>query len=340
MKVLGIETSCDDTGIAVYDNIQGLLINELYNQKRLHANYGGIVPELASREHANKIIFLIDKIFKKINVKKEIDLIAYTAGPGLSGSLLVGATFACSLGFSLNIPVLAVNHMEAHLLSPMLEYKSMKFPFIGLLVSGKHTQIIAAYKLGKYKILGTSLDDAAGEAFDKTAKLLGLKYPNGKELSNLAKKGVKSNLYFPRPMKNHSNLHFSFSGLKTFASNIIKNNILNFQQKANIAKAFEDAVIDILLIKTKKALLQQGWNNLVIAGGVSANKLLRKKSKIMMKEVFNGNTFYSSPQLCTDNGAMIAHLGSLHYNKTNISSLEIVIKPKWSLDNLSLSYNN
>lgn len=337
MKILGIETSCDDTGIAVYDNLQGLLVNELYNQKKIHANYGGIIPELASRTHSKKIIFLLDKIFKKINLKKDINLIAYTAGPGLVGSLLVGATFACSLGFSLNIPVLPVNHMEAHLLSPMLDSHLITFPFIGLLVSGKHTQIIAAYKLGKYEILGNSLDDAAGEAFDKISKLLGLKYPNGHELSNLAKKGVKINLKFPRPMKNHSNLNFSFSGLKTFAANIIKNKTLNFQQKANIAKAFEDAVVDILLIKTKRALNQKKWSNLVIAGGVSANKLLRKKSEIMMREVFNGKVFFARPEFCTDNGAMIAYLGSLYYKKKNIfPSLEITVKPKWPLDSLSL----
>ncbi|WP_348769468.1 tRNA (adenosine(37)-N6)-threonylcarbamoyltransferase complex transferase subunit TsaD [Buchnera aphidicola] len=332
MKVLGIETSCDDTGIAIYDSIKGLLINELYDQKEIHAYYGGIVPELASREHSKKIIFLIDKIFKKINIKKDIDLIAYTAGPGLVGSLLVGATFACSLGFSLNIPILPINHMEAHLLSPMLECKSITFPFIGLLVSGKHTQIVAAYKLGKYEILGNSLDDAAGEAFDKISKLLGLKYPNGQELSNLAMKGIKHNLYFPRPMKNDSSLNFSFSGLKTFVMNIIKDKILNYQEKANIAKAFEEAVIDILLIKAKKALYQKGWNNLVIAGGVSANKLLRQRSSIMMKKFFSGQVFYAASKFCTDNGAMIAYLGSLYYKKKNISSLEILIDPKWSLD--------
>ncbi|CAL4318423.1 tRNA N6-adenosine threonylcarbamoyltransferase [Buchnera aphidicola (Protaphis terricola)] len=334
MKVLGIETSCDDTGIAIYDDVKGLLINELYSQKKIHAKHGGIVPELASREHAKKIVILIDKIFQKIDMK-EIDFISYTAGPGLVGSLLVGATFAHSLGFSLNIPVLPVNHMEAHLLSPMLEFKSIKFPFIGLLVSGKHTQIIAAYKLGKYEILGTSVDDAAGEAFDKVSKLLGLKYPNGKELSDLAEKGVKSNLYFPRPMKNHCNLNFSFSGLKTFTANIIKNNILDIQEKANIAKAFEDAVVDILLIKTKKALYQKGWSNLVIAGGVSANKKLRKKSDIMMKKYFNSTVFYTSSKFCTDNGAMIAYLGFLRYKNLNKSSfLNILVKPKWSLDSL------
>lgn len=336
MKVLGIETSCDDTGIAIYDVSKGLLINELHSQKKIHANYGGIIPELASREHTRKIIFLLDKIFKKKNIMKEIDLIAYTAGPGLVGSLLVGATFACSLGFSLNIPVLPVNHMEAHLLSPMLEYKSIEFPFIALLVSGKHTQIIAAYKLGKYEILGNSLDDAAGEAFDKISKMLGLKYPNGRELSNLAAKGIKNYFYFPRPMIHHSSLNFSFSGLKTFTSKVIKNNILNIQQKANIARAFEDAVIDVLLIKTKKALYKKGWKRLVIAGGVSANSLLRKKSKDMMKKFFNGKVFYPQLKFCTDNGAMIAYLGSLRYKEASIiSPLEILVKPKWPIDNLS-----
>lgn len=335
MKVLGIETSCDDTGIAVYDVYKGLLINDLYSQKKIHVNYGGIIPELASREHTKKIVFLLDKVFQKINVAKEIDLIAYTAGPGLVGSLLVGATFACSLGFSLNIPVLPVNHMEAHLLSPMLECKSIEFPFIALLVSGKHTQIIAVYNLGKYEILGNSLDDAAGEAFDKVSKMLGLKYPNGRELSNLASKGIKDYFYFPRPMINHSNLNFSFSGLKTFVSNIVKNNVLNMQKKANIARAFEDAVIDILLIKTKKALFKKGWKRLVIAGGVSANIVLRKKSKDMMKKTFNGKVFYSSLKFCTDNGAMIAYLGSLRYKEACTTLLEILVKPKWSIDDLS-----
>ncbi|CAL4318467.1 tRNA (adenosine(37)-N6)-threonylcarbamoyltransferase complex transferase subunit TsaD [Buchnera aphidicola] len=336
MKVLGIETSCDDTGIAVYDVSRGLLINELYSQRKVHAHYGGIVPELASRVHAKKITILIDKVCKKINISNEIDLIAYTAGPGLVGSLLVGATFACSLGFSLNIPVLPVNHMEAHLLSPMLNYKSIKFPFIALLVSGKHTQIIAAHHLGKYEILGQSLDDAAGEAFDKVSKMLGLKYPTGRILSDLAARGIKDNLYFPRPMLNHSNLNFSFSGLKTFTFNTIKNSILNMQKKANIAKAFEDAVIDILLIKTKKALQKTGWKRLVIAGGVSANNVLRKRSKIMMNKFFNGKVFYSKLKLCTDNAAMIAYLGSLRHKDVNSSLVEIFVDPKWSIDKLNL----
>ncbi|AWH90701.1 tRNA (adenosine(37)-N6)-threonylcarbamoyltransferase complex transferase subunit TsaD [Buchnera aphidicola (Melanaphis sacchari)] len=335
MKVLGIETSCDDTGLALYDSSKGLLINELSNQKKIHSKYGGIVPELASRMHMKNIVRLLDKIKRKhINFMKEIDLIAYTAGPGFYSSLLVGATFAHSFSISLNIPIVAVNHMEAHLLSPMLNYKSIKFPFIGLLVSGKHTQIIAAHNVGKYEILGSSLDDAAGEAFDKIAKLLKLKFPNGNELSNLATKGIKDKFHFPRPMIHHKNLNFSFSGLKTFTAKIINENILNEQKKADIALAFEDAVIDILLIKTKKALVKKRWNKLVVAGGVSANKILRKKARIMMKNEFSGQAFYAEPKFCTDNGAMIAHLGFLYYKQARMFPLEIFIKSKWSISDL------
>ncbi|AEO08426.1 putative DNA-binding/iron metalloprotein/AP endonuclease [Buchnera aphidicola str. Ak (Acyrthosiphon kondoi)] len=335
MRILGIETSCDDTGIAVYDSKEGLLINEIYSQKKLHNMYGGIIPELASREHMTAIVFLLEKIFRKKNIAKSIDIIAYTAGPGLVGSLLVGATFACSLGLSLNIPVLPVHHMEAHLLSPMLDFKSIKFPFITLLVSGKHTQIIGAHRLGEYEILGNCLDDAAGEAFDKTAKLLGLKYPGGFELSKLACKGIKDSFCFPRPMIYHSDLNFSFSGLKTFAAQTIKKCDQSIQEKANIARAFEDAVIDILLIKTKKALKKKKWNRLVIAGGVSANYKLRKKSEKMVKKYFSGTVFYSRLEFCTDNGAMIAYLGSLRSKEAQKPQLEILVKPKWSISDLS-----
>jgi len=335
MKILGIETSCDDTGIAIYDSEKGLLENEVYNQKKLHNIYGGIVPELASREHMKAMIFLLKKFFKNKNISEYIDLIAYTAGPGLVGSLLVGATFACSLGLSLNIPVLPVHHMEAHLLSPMLNFKSIEFPFIALLVSGKHTQIIAAYRLGEYEILGNCLDDAVGEAFDKTAKLLGLKYPGGSELSKLACKGIKDYFYFPRPMIHHSSLNFSFSGLKTFAAQTINKCNQSTQEKANIARAFEDAVIDILLIKTKKALIKKKWKRLVIAGGVSANYYLRKKSKKMVEKYFNGTVFYSNLEFCTDNGAMIAYLGLLRHKEARNPQLEILVKPKWSISDLS-----
>ncbi|WP_422667522.1 tRNA (adenosine(37)-N6)-threonylcarbamoyltransferase complex transferase subunit TsaD [Buchnera aphidicola] len=334
MKILGIETSCDDTGIAIYDSNDGFLINQLYHQSDLHNFNGGIIPELAARMHMKSMVQFLDEIFKKKNIMSDIDLIAYTAGPGLTGSLLVGATFACSLGFFLNIPVLPVNHMEAHLLSPMVYLNSIPFPFIGLLVSGKHTQLVYAEKLGQYKLLGDSLDDAAGEAFDKTAKLLGLKYPGGPSISKLAQMSINNKLYFPRPMIYHSNLNFSFSGLKTFTANIIKKSNPSIEEKANIAQAFEDSVIDILLIKSKKALKNTGLNRLVISGGVSANILLRKKSKIMMKNYFNGEVFFADSTLCTDNGAMIAYLGFLHRKKVKNTNLEIIIKPKWSIHNI------
>ncbi|QIQ41676.1 MAG: tRNA (adenosine(37)-N6)-threonylcarbamoyltransferase complex transferase subunit TsaD [Buchnera aphidicola (Microlophium carnosum)] len=334
MRILGIETSCDDTGVAIYDSKEGLLINEVCSQKKIHNIHGGIIPELASREHMKAMILLLKKIFRKKNMVKYIDIIAYTAGPGLVGSLLVGATFACSLGLSLNIPVLPVHHMEGHLLSPMLDFKSIEFPFIALLVSGKHTQIIGAHKFGEYEILGNCLDDAAGEAFDKTAKLLGLKYSSGSELSKLACKGIKDCFHFPRPMIQHSSLNFSFSGLKTFTAQKINECNQSMQEKANIARAFEEAVIDVLLIKTKKALKKQKWKRLVIAGGVSANYNLRKKSEKMVKKYFNGTVFYSSVELCTDNGAMIAYLGSLRHKEAQNPQLEILVKPRWSISDL------
>ncbi|QCI21954.1 tRNA (adenosine(37)-N6)-threonylcarbamoyltransferase complex transferase subunit TsaD [Buchnera aphidicola] len=331
MKILGIETSCDDTGIAIYDYKKGLLINEIYNQNILNDKNGGIIPELASRQHMESITFLLHKILKRKHFMKDIDLIAYTAGPGLVSSLLVGATFACSLGFALNIPVVPVNHMEAHLLSPFIECKSIEFPFIALLVSGKHTQIIGVHELGCYELLGNCLDDAVGESFDKIAKLLDLKSPGGSELSKLALIGNKNYFHFPRPMIHHSNLNFSFSGLKTCVTNMIKKCDKSLQTKANIARAFEDAVIDTLLIKTKQALKEKKWNRLVIAGGVSSNYPLRKKSEKMMKKDFNGKVFYARLNFCTDNAAMIAYLGCLRYKEASKCLLDIVVKPKWSI---------
>lgn len=335
MKVLGIETSCDDTGIAVYDSTKGLLINEIYNQKKIHQIYKGIVPELASRKHFESMTVLLKKIFKNDKIINCIDLIAYTAGPGLVGSLLIGATFACSLGFSMNIPVLPVNHMEAHLLFPVLEFNTIKFPFISLLVSGKHTQIIAVYGIGKYELLGDCLDDAAGEAFDKIANLLGLKYPGGVELSKLALKGVKNYFCFPRPMTQQKNLNFSFSGLKTHVASIIQKSNKNIQEKANIARAFEEAVIDTLLMKTKKALKEKKWKRLVIAGGVSANHLLRKKAAKMMQKKFGGKVFYAGLPFCTDNAAMIAYLGFLRRKEGKKPFLDILVKPRWSIVNMN-----
>ncbi|QNS01806.1 MAG: tRNA (adenosine(37)-N6)-threonylcarbamoyltransferase complex transferase subunit TsaD [Buchnera aphidicola (Pentalonia nigronervosa)] len=335
MKILGIETSCDDTGIAIYDSERGLLFHRVFNQNALHNIHGGIVPEIAARKHVQNIVLLFKNMLVKNNFFNKINYISYTAGPGLASSLLVGSTFAHALGMCLNIPVIPINHMEAHLLSPMLECKSIKFPFIALLASGKHTQIVFASKLGSYELLGRSLDDAAGEAFDKIAKLLGLSYPGGIELSKLARKGIKNRFCFPRPMIRHANLDFSFSGLKTFATNIIKQYDKNMQEKANIARAFEDAVVDILLIKIKKALQQKKQKRLIIAGGVSANAMLRKKAKLMMEKHFNGEVFYVRPEFCTDNAAMIAYVGFLRHKKAeSINQLKILVKPKWSISEL------
>ncbi|QJC28197.1 tRNA (adenosine(37)-N6)-threonylcarbamoyltransferase complex transferase subunit TsaD [Enterobacteriaceae endosymbiont of Plateumaris braccata] len=334
MLVMGIETSCDDTAISIYDSIHGLLCNNVYNQK-IHKKYKGIVPELAARQHLKKIIPLIKKTLffsrKKIN---EINMIAYTAGPGLINSLMIGAIMAHTLGFSLKIPVIPINHIEGHLLSIMLEKKKPDFPFIVLVVSGGNTQLIYVYKFGKYKILGHNIDDAAGEALDKIAIMLGLNFPGGKNLSKIAKFGISKRFIFPRPMiKNKNNLNFSFSGLKTFTKNFInKYNFLNFQTKADIACAFEDAVIDTLFIKSLWALEKYKIKKLVISGGVSANKKLRsylikkfKKTKIKI--------FYNTTKLCTDNAAMIAYVGiKKFYQKNNYISHNIIINNKLKLN--------
>ncbi|QJC28650.1 tRNA (adenosine(37)-N6)-threonylcarbamoyltransferase complex transferase subunit TsaD [Enterobacteriaceae endosymbiont of Plateumaris consimilis] len=334
MLVMGIETSCDDTAISVYDNVDGLLSNNVYSQK-IHKKYKGIVPELAARQHLKKIIPLIKKtlIFsqKKIN---EIDLIAYTAGPGLVSSLIIGATMAHTLGFSLNIPVIPINHIEGHLLSIMLEKKKLNFPFIVLVVSGGNTQLIYVYDFEKYKILGYSIDDAAGEALDKIAIMLGLNFPGGKNLSKIAQFGVSKRFIFPRPMtKNKNNLNFSFSGLKTFTKNFInKYNFLDFQTKADIACAFEDAIIDTLFIKSLWALEKYKIKKLVISGGVSSNKKLRlylikklKKNKIQI--------FYNTTKLCTDNAAMIAYVGIKKFHKkNNCVPYDIIIDSKLKLN--------
>ena len=285
MRVLGIETSCDETGIAIYDDEKGLLANQLYSQVKLHADYGGVVPELASRDHVRKTVPLIQAALKEAGLTaKEIDAVAYTAGPGLVGALLVGATVGRSLAFAWGVPAIPVHHMEGHLLAPMLEDNPPAFPFVALLVSGGHTQLISVTGIGQYELLGESIDDAAGEAFDKTAKLLGLDYPGGPMLSKLASQGVEKRFVFPRPMTDRPGLDFSFSGLKTFAANTIRNNENDDQTRADIARAFEDAVVDTLMIKCKRALDQTGFKRLVMAGGVSANRTLRAKLAEMMQK--------------------------------------------------------
>ncbi|TNH43671.1 tRNA (adenosine(37)-N6)-threonylcarbamoyltransferase complex transferase subunit TsaD [Photorhabdus luminescens] len=334
MRVLGIETSCDETGIAIYDDKAGLLANQLYSQIKLHADYGGVVPELASRDHIRKTVPLIQAALKEAGLTcKDIDAVAYTAGPGLVGALLVGATIGRSLAFAWDVPAIPVHHMEGHLLAPMLEDNSPEFPFVALLVSGGHTQLISVTGIGKYELLGESIDDAAGEAFDKTAKLLGLDYPGGPILSRMAQKGEAGRFVFPRPMTDRPGLDFSFSGLKTFAANTIRSNSDDEQTRADIARAFEDAVVDTLAIKCKRALEETGFKRLVMAGGVSANRTLRTKMEEVMAKL-GGEVFYARPEFCTDNGAMIALAGMIRLKGEVSDSLGVTVKARWPLSEL------
>jgi len=345
MRILGIETSCDETGIAVYDDEKGLLSHELYSQVKLHADYGGVVPELASRDHVRKIIPLIEKAMEDANTKpSEIDGVAFTQGPGLVGALLVGSSVGRSLAYAWNVPAVGVHHMEGHLLAPMLEDHAPAFPFVALLVSGGHSMLVKVEGIGQYEVLGESIDDAAGEAFDKTAKLLGLDYPGGPLLAKLAEKGEAGHYKFPRPMTDRPGLDFSFSGLKTFAANTIRdadltdNTDLTAQQveqtKANIAYAFQEAVVDTLIIKCKRALKQTGMKRLVIAGGVSANTMLRAEMKALMQDL-KGEVFYPSLAYCTDNGAMIAYAGMQRLKVGETLALSSQAKPRWPLDTLT-----
>ncbi|PVZ85096.1 tRNA (adenosine(37)-N6)-threonylcarbamoyltransferase complex transferase subunit TsaD [Serratia sp. S1B] len=334
MRVLGIETSCDETGIAVYDDQAGLLANQLYSQVKLHADYGGVVPELASRDHVRKTVPLIQAALKEAGLSAaDIDGVAYTAGPGLVGALLVGATIGRALAFAWNVPSVPVHHMEGHLLAPMLEDNPPAFPFVALLVSGGHTQLIRVNGVGEYTLLGESIDDAAGEAFDKTAKLLGLDYPGGPLLSKMAQQGTPGRFTFPRPMTDRPGLDFSFSGLKTFAANTIRANGNDEQTQADIAWAFEDAVVETLAIKCKRALEQTGLKRLVVAGGVSANRTLRHKLAEMMQKR-RGEVFYARPEFCTDNGAMIAYAGMIRLKNGGNSELSVSVRPRWPLAEL------
>ncbi|ESP93018.1 MULTISPECIES: tRNA (adenosine(37)-N6)-threonylcarbamoyltransferase complex transferase subunit TsaD [Pseudoalteromonas] len=334
MRILGIESSCDETGIAIYDDEQGLLAHQLYSQVKVHADYGGVVPELASRDHVRKTIPLIEAAFKQAGCGPDsLDGIAYTAGPGLVGALLVGTSIGRSLAFGWNIPAVAVHHMEGHLLAPMLEEEKPEFPFVALLVSGGHTMMVKVAGIGEYEILGESVDDAAGEAFDKTAKLLGLDYPGGPLLAKLATQGTADRFVFPRPMTDRPGLDFSFSGLKTAAANTIKNEGDDLQTKADIAHAFQSAVIDTLAIKCKRALKQTGIKRLVIAGGVSANVELRTKLERMMQGM-KGRVYYPRTEFCTDNGAMIAFAGMQRLKAGHTAPLDMKTQPRWPLDSL------
>jgi N6-L-threonylcarbamoyladenine synthase len=336
MLVLGIESSCDETGVALYDTNKGLIGHELYSQVKLHEEYGGVVPELASRDHVRKLIPLTEKLLDGHGLsKKSLNAIAYTSGPGLIGALMVGASFGRSLAFALNIPAIEVHHMEGHLLAPMLDNQPPQPPFVALLVSGGHTQLIHVKSIGDYTLLGESIDDAAGEAFDKTAKLLDLGYPGGPRLAALAEKGIPGRYTFPRPMTDRPGCDFSFSGLKTFAANHIKA-AESEQDKADIAYAFQEAVVDTLLIKCKRALKAAQCESLVLAGGVSANTLLREKFEEYGKNK-QVNIAYPSLAFCTDNGAMIALAGALRLLNASpelTQDLSIRTRARWPLTEL------
>jgi N6-L-threonylcarbamoyladenine synthase len=338
MLVLGIESSCDETGIAIYDSEKGLLGHTLHSQIELHSFYGGVVPELAARDHIKYIIPLIDKLLEKNAISIDlIDSIAYTAGPGLSGALLVGSSLAEALAYSLNIPSIPVHHLEGHLLAPMLEDDKPSFPFLALLVSGGHTQLIDVKEIGKYEILGDTLDDAAGEAFDKTAKLLGLGYPGGAVLSKLADKGMPE-FELPRPLLNTHGLNFSFSGLKTAVLTLVKKQIkLTDSIKANIAFAFQESITDVLVKKSIKALKQTGYKNIVVSGGVGANKQLREKLKLQSKNE-NFKAFFPKLEFCTDNGAMIALAGALRAHLSSKNNYKFSVKPRWKLSEIESTF--
>lgn len=334
MIVLGIETSCDETGIALYCSEKGLLAQQLYSQIKLHADYGGVVPELASRDHVRKIVPLVQETLAQAGIERsDIDGIAYTRGPGLIGALLVGSSMARSLAYAWQVPAIGVHHMEGHLLAPMLDEPSPSFPFIALLVSGGHSMLVNVQGIGAYEVLGESVDDAAGEAFDKTAKLLGLDYPGGPLLAKLAEKGSGGHYKFPRPMTDRPGLDMSFSGLKTFVANTIKKEADDEQTHANIAYAFQEAVVDTLLIKCRRALKQTGLKRIVMAGGVAANKMLREEfAKASQKDKFE--VFYPSFEYCTDNGAMIAYAGCKRLMAGETTPLNSKSLPRWSLEDL------
>ncbi len=340
MRVLGIETSCDETGVAVYDSKQGLLAHALHSQVDLHVDFGGVVPELASRDHVRKILPLVKKVLADSNSdQKSIDGIAFTQGPGLAGALMVGAAFAQSLAYGWNCKSIGVHHMEGHLLAPMLEENAPSPPFIALLVSGGHTQLVQVMAVGDYEILGESLDDAAGEAFDKVAKMLGLSYPGGPAVAQLAEQGEPGYYDFPRPMVNRPGLDFSFSGLKTYVLNTVRKELndsdtLTEQCKANIALAFQTAVVDTLRIKCLRALKQTGLKTLLLSGGVSANRALRH-AMAASAEREQYQVYYPRHEFCTDNGAMIAYAGCVRLLRGESSDMSFSVKPRWPMHTLT-----
>jgi len=343
MLVLGIETSCDESGVALYDDAlgqalprDGLLAHALHSQVRMHEEYGGVVPELASRDHIRRLPGLIGHVLKSADATvADLGAIAYTQGPGLAGALLVGAGTATALAYGLGIPAIAVHHLEGHLLSPLLSRSPPTFPFVALLVSGGHTQLMRVEGVGRYTLIGESVDDAAGEAFDKTAKLLGLGYPGGPALSKLAAAGRPNRFKLPRPMLESGNLDFSFSGLKTAVLSLIRAGIEEPQVRADIAHAVEDAITDVLVTKSRRAMASTGLARLVVAGGVSANRTLR--SRLDASASSDGfEVFYPELELCTDNGAMIAFAGARRAASGDAENLGFAIRPRWNLADLAV----
>jgi len=334
--ILGIESSCDETGVALYHTERGLLAHTLHSQIAMHNEYGGVVPELASRDHVRHVLPLIREVADRASCNlNDIDAIAYTQGPGLSGALLVGASVACALAYTLNIPALGIHHLEGHLLSPLLSDPAPDFPFVALLVSGGHTQLMRVDEVGRYTLLGETLDDAAGEAFDKSAKLLGLNYPGGAELSKLALTGTSGRFKFPRPMQHSGDLDFSFSGLKTAVLTACKQNTLDEQTRADIAYAAQEAIVDVLASKAMSALKQSGLTRLVVAGGVGANQLLRTQLNVAAEKA-GSSVFYPDLEFCTDNGAMIAFAGALRLQQQEAQSdYRFNVKPRWELQQLN-----
>jgi N6-L-threonylcarbamoyladenine synthase len=334
MRVLGIETSCDETGVAVYDSEHGLIAQQLYSQVALHAEYGGVVPELASRDHVRKLLPLVEETLKQGQIDKtSITGIAYTAGPGLAGALLVGACFARSLAYAWNIPAIGVHHLEGHLLSPMLENPAPQFPFLALLVSGGHTLLAQVKQIGHYQILGESLDDAAGEAFDKTAKILGLGYPGGPALAKLANEGDPKHYHFPRPMLDRPGLDFSFSGLKTHVLHTWQASTQDFDTQKNIAASFQQAVVDVLVAKSLRAIEQTQDKTLVVAGGVGANLSLRQQLTLKAAQL-GCQVFFPRIEFCTDNGAMIAYAGYQRLKMGQHEPLAIQVHSRWLLEDI------
>ncbi len=338
MLILGIETSCDETGVAIYDSARGILAHELYSQISLHAQYGGVVPELASRDHIRKLLPLVDKTLKTAGISAtELDGVAYTAGPGLIGAVLVGGTVATGLAMAWGIPAIPVHHMEAHLLAPMLEEKAPDFPFVALLVSGGHTLLVDVAAPGHYKVIGESLDDAAGEAFDKTAKLLNLPYPGGPALAALAEQSKEDKYALPRPMLKKPGLDFSFSGLKTAVMLKVREleaaDGLDESARADLANSFQCAAVETLVKKSLRALDQTGYETLVVAGGVSANRKLREDLQTEMSGR-GRQVFYPRQEYCTDNGAMVAFAGAQRFASGQSAKAGVVARARWQLDEL------